>query len=318
MDFSVIIPAKNEERNIANCLDSISAIDYPGEHYEVIVVDNGSTDRTVIVAEEKGAKVYAQPGLTISGLRNFGARQAVGKILCFLDADCTVSEDWLKEASRYLDSTKIACFGSAPVVPSNATWVQKTWFRVRKKRSLIEEVAWLESMNMFIPAAKFISVSGFDESLVTCEDYELSSRLLMHGKIISDQGIVAVHHGEAADLCHFFRKERWRATSNRGRLLENNFHLSELPSLLLPPVYCLLALTTLLCLLLFGLVDHDKMNCISVLLVLIWQFPLFGLVLWKLRPEINFMTAMQLHLLLNVYFCARGLAMFQPCNRSAG
>ena len=82
MLFSIIIPAKNEEHNIGKCLDSILAVDFQLERFEVIVVDNGSTDRTVQVSKTKGATVYFEPELTISGLRNFccfqGKRRSFG------------------------------------------------------------------------------------------------------------------------------------------------------------------------------------------------------------------------------------------------
>jgi Predicted glycosyltransferases len=185
-----------------------------------VVVDNGSEDRTIEIAKNTGAAVYEKPSLTISGLRNFGASQAQGRILVFLDADCTVEKNWLEAASSYLEMQDVAAFGSAPIVPPDSTWVQRTWFHIREKQQPIEDVDWLESMNMFIPRHVFFAVGGFDESLITCEDYDLSRRLGRHGRIVSDKRIRAVHHGEAQTLIHFFEKERWRATSNYRNISE--------------------------------------------------------------------------------------------------
>ena len=308
IDFSIIIPAKNEEFNMGQCLDSINQVDYEKGRYEIIVVDNGSSDRTVDVAANKGAAVFVQPDLTIAALRNFGARMAKGKILAFLDADCTVAADWLNAAARYLDDTSIAVYGSAPRVPDQATWVQRVWFSIRKKDQPLAPVDWLESMNMFIPREIFLSIEGFDEQLITCEDYELCLRLQAQGQILSDQRIMAVHHGEARDIPHFFRKERWRATSNRSRLLSGQVGLKEYPSLLLPLVYCLLALTCLIMLVLFGLFDASGINVGMVALVLIWQAPLLALAGWKIRHALTLTGVFQLYALLNVYFLARGLA----------
>ena len=307
IDFSIIIPARNEEHNIKNCLESIFAVDYDLAQYEVIVVDNGSTDQTVSIAKELGARTFIQPDLTISGLRNFGASEAKGKVLVFLDADCTVKSHWLNEAARYLDESQVACFGAPPGVPDAATWVQKTWFAVRKKKHQVETVEWLESMNMFIPRRSFDQVQGFNEDLVTCEDYDLSVRLQPFGRIISDSRIVAIHHGEAANIKHFFRKEYWRATSNVARFKGQDFNLRELPSILIPPLYCLLAALFIVFLSVFGFFDDATLNRGWLILLAVWQLPIVFLSVWKLRYAWDATMVGQLLVLLNVYFCARGL-----------
>jgi glycosyltransferase involved in cell wall biosynthesis len=311
MDFSIIIPAKNEEKNIGHCLDSINAMDFETGRFEVLVIDNGSSDRTVEIVRTKGAKVFVMPDLTISGLRNFGASKAGGKILAFLDADCTVAPTWLASAAHYLDNNEIACFGGPPGIPDEGTWVQKAWFRVREKKSEVIEVEWLESMNMFIPRKTFLAVGGFDESLVTCEDYDLSLRLMRLGKIIADRRIVAVHHGEAADLRHFFRKELWRATSNFQGVKSHGFHWRELPSLVVPPVYCLLPLLAIGYALTRILLDGDALDGGLAALLIGWQAPLALLAAWKVRDSWDVRVVSQLFVLLNVYFFARGIAVIR-------
>lgn len=310
MDYSIIIPAKNEEQNLARCLHSIAMIDYPENAFEVLVIDNGSTDKTVEVAKSYGAEVHVRPELTISGLRNFGSQQARGAILVFLDADCTVFKDWLKSASLWVDHPEVCCFGAPPTIPERATWVQKSWYIVRKKTQEIEEVAWLESMNMFVRKAAFEAVDGFDESLQTCEDYDLSLRLKEQGQIISDQRIRAVHHGEASSLRHFYRKESWRGISNLTGLKKHGFHLRELPSLLLPLVYLCCVLFTLLLFLVF-FSGSDLSILLLPLWGLCWQLPLLLLALIKGRGQQGVGTRLGLYVLLNVYFLARGRAMLR-------
>lgn len=311
MQFSIIIPAKNEEANIGRCLDSINVVEWPKDQYEVIVVDNGSSDRTVEIAREKGAKVFVSPELTISGLRNLGVGQGTGLILAFLDADCTVSRSWLRTAAPYLHRDDIACFGSPPIVPDDATWVQKAWFVVRRKSVEAAETAWLESMNMFVRRDAFIACSGFDESLTTCEDYDISLRLKVYGSIVADSTIVAVHHGEAATVSSFFRKELWRGKSNFAGLAQHGISLAELPSLMAPSLHCLIWL--LLGLALLAGNRHALVAALS--LFVLWQLLLLGMGFRKLRATDSIWTLFQLHFLLNVYLVARSGGVFSGGRR---
>ena len=310
--FSIIIPAKNEEVNIGLCLDSIGQVQWDKDQYEVIVVDNGSTDRTVEIATQKGASVYIKPGLTISGLRNYGASRASGEVLAFIDADCTVSSSWLLHASPYLLRKEVACFGSPPIVPEDATWVQKAWFAVRRRSADICDVDWLESMNMFVRRDAFAVSGGFDESLITCEDYDLSLRLKLIGSIVSDSSIVAVHHGEASTVRHFFRKELWRGKSNFAGMIQHGLTWSEIPSLLAPSFHCLLWLSWLFSPLAGNLV---LIIVISVFLI-IWQMFLLVMCVKKLLPHVSIVSLLQLHFLLNIYLFARGAGVFSSGRRT--
>ena len=311
MDFSIIIPAKNEEKNIQLCLQSIAEIDYPVDKYEVFLVDNGSTDETVAVAKAFGVNVSVQPELTISGLRNYAAKNAQGKILAFLDADCTVFPDWLASASRWFDQTDVCCFGGPPEVPTDGTWVQKSWYIVRGKAETIEKVDWLESMNMFVRKDIFEAVGGFDESLQTCEDYDLSIRLKTYGRIVSDQRIRAVHYGEASTVSHFYRKESWRGLSNLRGFFQHGFHWQELPSLLMPFVYCLcVVVTLLLCLALLGGMKSVSGIGLAIWL-LFWQLPILFIAFYRGSVSPKKSLKFGLYLLLNIYFLARARAMFR-------
>lgn len=307
MQFSIIIPAKNEEANIGRCIDSVNQLQWDNSQYQIIVVDNGSVDRTVEIARQKGATVYVNSEMTISGLRNLGARQSVGKILAFIDADCTVDTQWLVEAFRYLSRPDVVCFGSPPKVPENATWVQKTWFEVRRKRIPVGETDWLESMNMFVRRSVFAECGGFDEELVTCEDYDLSLRLKKRGLLINDNRIVAVHHGEAATVAHFFRKEIWRGVSNFRGLLSHGVAWDEIPSLVAPSVHCLLVV-------LVGvtpLIRQPAAFRLSLAAFFLWQGMLFLLSFRKIRRITGLIRVVQLFCLLNIYLLARGLAVLR-------
>jgi GT2 family glycosyltransferase len=281
----------------------VFSTDFPAGDYEVIVVDNGSLDRTREIARARGATVYELQGGNISTLRNFGARKAAGEILVFLDADCTVPHNWFQEAGKYLDRDDIVCFGSQPVIPDNASWVSKTWILVREMSVDVEDVFWLASTNMFIRKKVFLEAGGFNEKLETCEDVDLSYRLSGNGRIVADKHISAIHHREPATVKEFFRKERWRGKSNYSSVKEHGFRFDEMPSLILPLFY----LAMLLLAIVFALTGH----CIlSVVTAVIWQVPLLAIVCMKLFRVKRFGSFFQLFALYNIYFCARGCSIF--------
>jgi glycosyltransferase involved in cell wall biosynthesis len=311
MEFSVIIPAKNEEANIARCLDSLRRMEYDGNLYEVIVVDNGSSDKTVEIARQKGAAVYVQPAMTISGLRNFGAGKATGKILAFLDADCAVSPQWLMAASYYLgENVDIVAFGSPVIIPENGTWVQKAWFKVRGRSGQMVSVDWLESANLFVKRSAFTAVNGFNDSLVTCEDYDLTQRLRDIGILMHDPSVLAIHYREPATIIEFLKKELWRGKSNYKGIVKRKIDRSEIPSVVFPIIYALLCMVSLSTFVIF-ILNICKHNLLSMtVLILSWQIPIL-LFSWKKARNGNFLTVLQLLILFNVYFFARSLAVLQ-------
>src|SRR6266436_9904181 len=91
--ISFIVPAHNEEAWIGKCLASIRAtMEKLNEHYEVIVVDDASTDSTPRIAEQMGVRTLRVEHRKISAVRNAGARVARGQVFFFVDADTQVNK----------------------------------------------------------------------------------------------------------------------------------------------------------------------------------------------------------------------------------
>lgn len=78
---SVIIPALNADKTIKACLKALFSLSYPKDKIEIILVDNGSSDRTLDIAKSFPVKVYIKPDISISALRNYGASVARGAII---------------------------------------------------------------------------------------------------------------------------------------------------------------------------------------------------------------------------------------------
>ena len=240
---SVIIPVRNDAERLARCLDSLVKQNYPADRFEIIVIDNGSTDASAAVAKSRGATVLCHPGLRVGALRNRGVQVAQGTILAFVDSDHEVPADWLLKAVEGLASDReVLMIGSPYLAPSNGTWVQKTWELHRTRGPSRRRVEWLGSGNMFVRRTDFQQVAGFDENLVAAEDVDLCVRMArLPGRIVSDMNVANIHHGEPRTLRDFIAKEYWRGSSGIRAFLSHGMPFHELPSLLFP-LYHLLGL----------------------------------------------------------------------------
>ncbi|MBI2731190.1 MAG: glycosyltransferase [Sphingobacteriales bacterium] len=124
--ISVIVPARNEEKNIASCLFSILEQSYPPHLFEVIVVDDQSEDNTAKIVQRL-LNMYAnlscirltiEDNVTVAYKKKAletGIKKAKGKLIVTTDADCIVPEKWLKTIAAYYEHKK-AVFIAAPVV----------------------------------------------------------------------------------------------------------------------------------------------------------------------------------------------------------
>ncbi|MBI4599437.1 glycosyltransferase family 2 protein [Candidatus Uhrbacteria bacterium] len=108
--ISVIIPAWNEEQYIGIALDALHQQSFPRDDFEIVVIDNVSTDRTSAIARERGAdKVVFEPCKGTNSARQRGIHEAQGEIVAFLDADCVPPADWLEKIYITLHKRRSKC-----------------------------------------------------------------------------------------------------------------------------------------------------------------------------------------------------------------
>lgn len=120
---SVIVCSYNGAKTLAGCLESLSRVDYPD--YEVILVDDGSTDDTAaIVARFPAVRYIRQSNHGLSHARNTGAAAARGEVLAYTDSDCMADRDWLYYLVGTLLSGDFAGVGGPNVSPPAQNWVQ--------------------------------------------------------------------------------------------------------------------------------------------------------------------------------------------------
>lgn len=301
LQVSVVIPTKNEEQNIVNCIRSLQEVEGRESISQIIVVDNGSTDSTVSKAKALGAEVLMLESGTISQLRNLGADFSTGEVIAFIDADVCVKKEWLNNALICFEETKAVCVGSSPAIPEKNTWVERAWHYQIVIRPHRYEKDWLASMNMLVLKGAFDKVNGFNPNLYTCEDVDFGYRINKLGKIVFDKSITAVHFGEAKSIVQLFRKESWRGISNFDGILQHGIVLNEVRShavaLLYLLLYPIIALTTLL-----------AMYEVTVPLVLLSLLVPLVKTFHLIRPPVKPLLLFQIYLTWLVYCWARGFS----------
>lgn len=127
--FSVVVPARNEELNLPAVLRSIAAQDFRGG-VEVVVVDNGSTDRTALVAAEHGAAVVHEPRVGVCCARQSGTAAARGEIVVSTDADTVHPSTWLSAIDRSFRSGPDCVAVAGPCAYPDGPWWAEVYPRV--------------------------------------------------------------------------------------------------------------------------------------------------------------------------------------------
>jgi glycosyltransferase involved in cell wall biosynthesis len=216
VSVSIIIPALNEEKMIGRCLESLTRLAFARDRFEVLVVDNGSRDKTLAIAnsfkDRLNLKVLQQAGVRISALRNLGARAAAGDILAFLDADCLAPADWLDRIFALAAADDAGVLGAHYLLPEDSSWVGRTWHRYQEAPKT-GEVSHVPAGDLIMRREDFLNLGGFDETIQTNEDYELCDRARKAGMAVrAFPQIGVIHLGTAQSLLVFFRKQAWHGT----------------------------------------------------------------------------------------------------------
>ena len=180
--ISLIIPAYNEEALLAGTLRALKAsADATGVPYEIIVVDDGSTDRTAAIARAEGARVVTVALRNIGATRNAGAKAATGELLIFVDADTMVPAEALAGAVAAFRGGAVGG-GAGARQDSNDPWWGPAVFGFASW--LMRTARWAAGCFMFVRADAFRRAGGFDERYFASEEIHLSRTLKKHGRFV--------------------------------------------------------------------------------------------------------------------------------------
>lgn len=176
--FSIIIPAYNEEKIISQTLERLHALEYPKDAYEIIVVENGSSDTTFDAAKQYESdicSVHAAPEKGVSRARNFGATKCSPRMewCVFMDADVFVRPAFLGELNTYLQAHPNVGYGTVTVQLDTNAWTGKLWSRINSTLFRLFKVLY----TVHIVRKDLLEKVSYDEHLTSGEDIEYGRML---------------------------------------------------------------------------------------------------------------------------------------------
>lgn len=174
--LSIIIPVLNEAASIQSTLQQLSLT----SDVEVIVVDGGSQDDTVEIAQAEGVKVLKSPQAGRASQMNLGASLAQGKILLFLHGDTQLPRDYCDQISRLLAQPQVIA-GAFSLRIDAVGWAYRCLETVINLRSRFCSLPYGDQA-IFLKTEQFRALGGF-QCLPIMEDFELIQRLKRQGKI---------------------------------------------------------------------------------------------------------------------------------------
>lgn len=204
---SVVIPAYNCQHTLPRCLSSLMAQTYPRARFELIVVDDGSTDATAARALKAVRhwggrfRLVRQTNGGPARARNAGIRAARGEIVAFIDADCAAERDWLQQIAASLDAHSDAAGVGGPLeMRATGSLVAgylgaTAFYRHRLRRGRVD---YLLTANAGFRREALRHVGGFAEEWgAWCEDADLSFRLRDAGYklLLAQEGGVSILEG---------------------------------------------------------------------------------------------------------------------------
>ena len=223
--ISVIVPAKNEERRIANALRAVQAQTLPP--LEILVVDGHSRDRTSEIARSLGARVVFEEYGTRAGACQVGVEAAQGEYVAFTDADCLPDARWLEALVSRFTETCVGV-GGRVLNEGGSFWQQAINAALDtvlgsansiqgRKLADTQAVYSISGCNSLYRRQDLLAVGGFRTQLVTAEDTELNRRLRRRGTLLYVPGAI-VHHRHERGL-RAFAARMYQYGFGRGQMV---------------------------------------------------------------------------------------------------
>jgi lipopolysaccharide/colanic/teichoic acid biosynthesis glycosyltransferase/glycosyltransferase involved in cell wall biosynthesis len=227
-----VVPAYNAANTLQLCLDALAKQDFLPSAYEVIVVDDGSTDGTAALARSASVRVISQPNAGPAAARNAGASVARGEYLLFTDADCAPVPGWIEALVGALEDRRVAGAKGAYLTRQQGIVPRFTQLEYQDRYDRMAGAESIDFVDTYSAAYRrdvFFANGGFDPSLLKLEDQELSFRLAEKGYLLVFQPDAAVYHRHNPTLRAYALRKfyigYWKALlarSHPGRMVRDS------------------------------------------------------------------------------------------------
>ena len=205
---SIIVAAYNSEQTIEECLKSILNLNYPEGSIEVIVMDGGSKDATVKIAEKYPVKVVSIR-LNAPAAYNYVMKIANHSILGFIDADAKVEREWLNKLAPHLEDPKVAgASGSIETWNAENPWAKSIGYELKNRYGRIGKYTGrIATMNLLLKKGVIEEAGGWDEKLPSQYDTDLGFRISAKGYKIAYEPSAVCYHFNRPTLHAYYRQQ---------------------------------------------------------------------------------------------------------------
>ena len=216
--ITAVVCAYNEERRIGECLESLTRLDYPG--LQVLVCDDGSTDRTLELARRSPFEVLPLPHRGLSAARNAGLAAAGGDIIAYLDADAACHPEWAYHLALAFDDPRVVVAGGPNLPFRDAGLVERAValspggpVEVLVGDDRAEHVP---GCNLAVRRSALQEIGGFDPAYTAAgDDVDVCWRLLDLGGQIAFSPAAQVHHHRRDTVRGYLRQQRGYGRAER-------------------------------------------------------------------------------------------------------
>lgn len=213
---SVIVPVYNGASKIERCIQALLSQSYPKDRYEIIIVDNNSSDGTAAIVKELPVIYLLEDQKQTSyAARNKGITRSKGSIIAFTDGDCMVSEDWLAKGVEGFDSDAVGVVAGGIFSAEPRNYVERY---LSERGTLSQEITikhkflpYGQTANVFFRMEVFQKIGLFESDWVGGGDAELCWRMQVETdyelKYVPESSVLHEHRSRLSSMCE--QKFRW-------------------------------------------------------------------------------------------------------------